>query len=51
MSQLTTDLAPFRHIVPCGIMDRRLGSIEEILQNTSNGRELYDAELMDIAYE
>lgn len=48
---VTTDLTPFERIVPCGIKDRRVGSIKEILQKASNGRELNDAELMDIAYE
>jgi lipoyl(octanoyl) transferase len=48
---VTTDLAPFERIVPCGIKDRRVGSIKEILQKNSSGRELNDAELMDIAYE
>ncbi|KAK1698270.1 hypothetical protein QYE76_014967 [Lolium multiflorum] len=48
---VTTDLAPFERIVPCGIKDRRVGSIKDILQRTSNGRELNDAELMDIAYD
>uniref|UniRef100_A0ACD5XM65 Uncharacterized protein n=1 Tax=Avena sativa TaxID=4498 RepID=A0ACD5XM65_AVESA len=48
---VTTDLTPFERIVPCGIKGRRVGSIKEILQTASNGRELSDAELMDIAHE
>ena len=48
---VTTDLTSFERIVPCGIKDRRVGSIKDILQKTSNGRELNDAELMDTAYE
>uniref|UniRef100_A0A453JST1 BPL/LPL catalytic domain-containing protein n=1 Tax=Aegilops tauschii subsp. strangulata TaxID=200361 RepID=A0A453JST1_AEGTS len=48
---VTTDLTPFQHIVPCGIKSRGVGSIKQILQKASSGRELNDAELMDIAYE
>lgn len=48
---VTTDLTPFEHIVPCGIKGRGVGSIKQILQNASSGREHSDAELMDIAYE
>ncbi|XBI78768.1 hypothetical protein VPH35_088402 [Triticum aestivum] len=48
---VTTDLTPFQHIVPCGIKGRGVGSIKQILQKASNGTELNDAELMDIAYE
>ncbi|XP_044947349.1 octanoyltransferase LIP2p2, chloroplastic-like [Hordeum vulgare subsp. vulgare] len=48
---VTTDLTPFEHIVPCGIKGRSVGSIKQILQKASSGRELNDAELMDIAYE
>ena len=48
---VTTDLTSFERIVPCGIKDRHVGSIKDILQKTSNGRELNDAELMDTAYE
>uniref|UniRef100_A0A453E9B7 lipoyl(octanoyl) transferase n=1 Tax=Aegilops tauschii subsp. strangulata TaxID=200361 RepID=A0A453E9B7_AEGTS len=48
---VTTDLTPFEHIVPCGIKGRGVGSIKQILQKASNGREYNDAELMDIAYD
>ena len=47
---VTTDLAPFKLIDPCGIKDRGVGSIKAILQKESDGREIDDKLLMDIAY-
>jgi len=47
---VTTDLAPFKLIDPCGIKDRGVGSIKAILQKESGGREIDDRLLMDIAY-
>jgi hypothetical protein len=37
-------------IDPCGIKDRGVGSIKQILQKASHGTEIYDTLLMDMAY-
>lgn len=34
---VTPDLTPFQHIVPCGLQDREVGSISELLAGMSNG--------------
>lgn len=55
---VTPDLTPFQHIVPCGIQDREVGSISELLAGISNGATLNDTaiqnsslQLMDITHE
>ena len=55
---VTTDLTPFRWIVPCGIQNRQVGSIKELLRQSqpSNGcrkSDLHhpdDFQLIDIAH-
>lgn len=42
---VTTDLTPFQHIVPCGIRDREVGSIKNLLGTAE------DATLMEVTYE
>lgn len=47
---VTTDLAPFNSIVPCGIRDRQVGSIKGLLGDGEHG-EVGDLRLIDIAHE
>ncbi|KAG1368533.1 octanoyltransferase LIP2p, chloroplastic [Cocos nucifera] len=42
---VTPDLTPFQHIVPCGLRDREVGSLKELLGTTE------DATLMDVAHK
>lgn len=56
---VTTDNAPFHQIVPCGIRDRKVGSIKGLLREnlSSNGHRATnndhtdDCKLIDIAYK
>nr|GMD91059.1 octanoyltransferase LIP2p, chloroplastic-like isoform X1 [Ipomoea batatas] len=50
---VTTDLAAFQQIVPCGIQDRRVGSIKELQSGVSSNscNKIDDSQLMDIAYK
>ncbi|KMZ59451.1 Lipoyltransferase [Zostera marina] len=43
---VNVDLSPFEHIVPCGIKDRRVGSIARIL-----GKSYDAADLINVAHE
>ncbi|CAL5406929.1 unnamed protein product [Camellia sinensis] len=50
---VTTDLTPFQRIVPCGIRDRRVGSIKELLieyllSNQSGIQHADDCKMIDI---
>ncbi|CAI0542719.1 unnamed protein product [Linum tenue] len=44
---VTTDLAPFKSIVPCGIKDRRVGSIKSLLGIDDDD----DTQLIETAYK
>ncbi|XP_016503990.1 octanoyltransferase LIP2p, chloroplastic [Nicotiana tabacum] len=52
---VTTDLAPFQQIVPCGIRDRQVGSIKGLLKefpvSTENHQDADDVQLIDIAHK
>lgn len=56
---VTTDLAPFQQIVPCGIRDRQVGSIKGLLREhshsngcgTENHQDLDDVQLIDITHK
>ncbi|CAH8352868.1 unnamed protein product [Eruca vesicaria subsp. sativa] len=47
---VTTDLAPFSSIVPCGIRDRQVGSIKGLLEGGEHGK-VGDLRLVDLAHE
>ena len=45
---VTTDLAPFDHIVPCGIQDRGVTSVKELLlERKGEGASLDEGQLLD----
>lgn len=50
---VTTDMTPFQHIVPCGIQDRQVGSIKGLVKGNSLSNEQVgdDEELIDITYK
>ncbi|KAG5389892.1 hypothetical protein IGI04_031433 [Brassica rapa subsp. trilocularis] len=48
---VTTDLAPFNSIVPCGIRDRQVGSIKGLLGDGEEQGKVGDLRLMDVAHE
>lgn len=56
---VTTDLAPFQQIVPCGIRDRQVGSIKGLLRDysnsngcgTENHQDIDDVQLIDITHK
>ncbi|XP_077222886.1 octanoyltransferase LIP2p, chloroplastic-like isoform X4 [Tasmannia lanceolata] len=49
---ITTDLTPFQHIVPCGIRDRKVGSISGLLGITTEDTVHKQAcQLMDITHD
>lgn len=49
---VTTDLAPFESIVPCGIRDRRVGSVKGLLAVADGeGGKVGDLRLIDVAHE
>lgn len=47
---VSTNLSPFNQIIPCGIKDRGVGSIKELLSTTSYDVD-DDSKLIDIAHE
>lgn len=53
---VTTDLTPFRQIIPCGIRNRRVGSIKSVLREFDRFRALdmsqaQDYQLIDMAHD
>lgn len=54
---VSTDLSPFSQIIPCGIKDRGVGSIKELLSgsnrpsSTSGCHDEDDGKLVDIAHK
>ncbi|KAL8106103.1 octanoyltransferase LIP2p, chloroplastic-like [Apium graveolens] len=48
---VTTDLTPFKRIVPCGIQDGQVGSIKELLHEDCGEVHYTDYELVSTTYE
>lgn len=48
---VTTDLAPFQHIVPCGIHDREVGTVSELLWGSVKKGAAEKRDLMDAIHD
>ncbi|KAF3323615.1 plastidial lipoyltransferase 2-like protein [Carex littledalei] len=49
---VTANLSPFKHIVPCGIKDKEVTSLKQLLYGTeTDTSEVIDSMLIDMAYE
>ncbi|KAL6571522.1 Octanoyltransferase LIP2p2, chloroplastic [Orobanche hederae] len=48
---VTTDITPFQRIVPCGIRDREVGSIKDLLKENLQYEGTDDYEFIDITYK
>ncbi|KAL6503438.1 Octanoyltransferase LIP2p2, chloroplastic [Orobanche gracilis] len=48
---VTTDVTPFQRIVPCGIQDRQVGSIKDLLKENLQYEGTDDFEFIDITYK
>ncbi|KAL6526535.1 Octanoyltransferase LIP2p2, chloroplastic [Orobanche gracilis] len=48
---VTTDITPFQRIVPCGIQDRQVGSIKDLLKENFQYERTDDYEFIDITYK
>ncbi|KAJ4814729.1 Octanoyltransferase [Rhynchospora pubera] len=49
---VTSDLTPFKHIVPCGIKDKEVTSLKQLLFGTkTDTSEVIDSMLIDMAHE
>lgn len=46
---VTTDLSPFKQIIPCGIMDKQVGSIKTLLAEQSSSK-YTDSEILELTH-